>query len=121
MNISPRDPDNTTPLTPQAFYILLALAQYQNSGYGLIKAVAEDTNGAIQLRAGTIYPLLDRLTRLGYIGALEPKSGSGPHGVVKIYRISPAGLAVLGWEVDRYAAGAKLGQSRLTAHHVQWV
>jgi DNA-binding PadR family transcriptional regulator len=55
------DPRSFLPLTPLAFQVLLALADADRHGYGIIREVTERTDGLIKLRTGTLYTLLQRL------------------------------------------------------------
>ena len=55
------DPRSFLPLTPLAFQVLLALADGERHGYGIILEVGERTDGLIKLRTGTLYTLLQRL------------------------------------------------------------
>ena len=55
------DPRSFLPLTPLAFQVLLALSDMDRHGYGIIREVAERTDGLITLRTGTLYTLLQRL------------------------------------------------------------
>ena len=43
------------PLSPQAFHILVALADRDQHGYGIMLDVAERTGGKLRLSAGTLY------------------------------------------------------------------
>ena len=55
------DPRSFLPLTPLAFQVLLALADDERHGYGIIREVDDRTDGLIRLRTGTLYTLLQRL------------------------------------------------------------
>ena len=55
------NPRSFLPLTPLAFQVLLALADSERHGYGIIREVDERTDGLIRLRTGTLYTLLQRL------------------------------------------------------------
>ena len=55
------DPRSLLPLTPLAFQVLLALADADRHGYGIIREVETRTDGLIKLRSGTLYTLLQRL------------------------------------------------------------
>jgi DNA-binding PadR family transcriptional regulator len=55
------DPRSLLPLTPLAFQVLLALADSDRHGYGIIREVDTRTDGLIKLRSGTLYTLLQRL------------------------------------------------------------
>jgi DNA-binding PadR family transcriptional regulator len=55
------DPRSFLPLTPLAFQVLLALADEERHGYGIIREVETRTDGLIRLRSGSLYTLLQRL------------------------------------------------------------
>jgi DNA-binding PadR family transcriptional regulator len=54
-------PDSFLPLTPAAFHILLALADGEKHGYGIMQEVASLTDGQLKLGPGTLYGTLKRL------------------------------------------------------------
>ncbi len=53
-------------LTPQMFYILVALYKPRH-GYEIMQEVSTITNNQIQIGAGTLYALLPRFENEGYI------------------------------------------------------
>jgi DNA-binding PadR family transcriptional regulator len=55
------DPRSFLPLTAHAFQVLLALADVERHGYGIIREVEDRTDGAMTLRTGTLYTLIQRL------------------------------------------------------------
>ncbi len=50
------------PLTSTVFHILLALADGEKHGYGIMKAVADETQGQMQIRIGSLYGAIRRMT-----------------------------------------------------------
>jgi DNA-binding PadR family transcriptional regulator len=56
-----------SPLTSQAFHVLIALAARDQHGYGIMQDVAARTQGKIRLGAGTLYGLIKRLLEDGLI------------------------------------------------------
>lgn len=56
-----------TPLTPAMFNVLLALAGEDLHGYAILKEVAEQTAGEVQLSTGTLYGIVKRLLADGLI------------------------------------------------------
>ncbi len=56
-----------SPLTSQAFHVLIALAVRDQHGYGIMQDVAARTQGKIRLGAGTLYGLIKRLLEDGLI------------------------------------------------------
>ena len=59
--------DTQTPLTPAMFNVLLALADGDKHGYAVLKEVAEQTGGEVQLSTGTLYGIIKRLLADGLI------------------------------------------------------
>jgi|SRR5688572_6792320 DNA-binding PadR family transcriptional regulator len=53
--------DDLLPLQPATFRILMALSDEDRHGYAIIQEIAEQTNGAIRLSAGTLYRSLQRM------------------------------------------------------------
>ena len=61
------DPDSFLPLTPAAFHILLALADGEKHGYGIMQEVAAISDGQIKLGPGTLYGTIKRMVADGWI------------------------------------------------------
>lgn len=61
------DPDSLLPLTPAAFHILLALADGEKHGYGIMQEVAAISAGQIKLGPGTLYGTIKRMLADGWI------------------------------------------------------
>ena len=59
--------DAQSPLTPAMFNVLLALADGDKHGYAILKEVAEQTAGEVQLSTGTLYGIIKRLLAEGLI------------------------------------------------------
>jgi DNA-binding PadR family transcriptional regulator len=57
----PQSVEDLLPLTPPVFHILLALADAERHGYGIMQDVARQTGGALQLGPGTLYGCLKRM------------------------------------------------------------
>jgi DNA-binding PadR family transcriptional regulator len=62
------------PLTPAVFHILLALADKERHGYGIMKEVAARTDGKVILGPGTLYGTISRLLEAGLIKESEERS-----------------------------------------------
>jgi DNA-binding PadR family transcriptional regulator len=102
------DPRSLLPLTPIVFQVLLALVDGPRHGYGLIREVAERTDGLIHLRTGTLYVLLQRLTDDALV---ERTEGDGPDRAARTpgsprryYGLTGFGRAVLAAEARRLAS-----------------
>jgi DNA-binding PadR family transcriptional regulator len=59
--------DAPTPLTPAVFHVLLALAGGDKHGYAILKEVADQTSGEVELSTGTLYGIIKRLLADGWI------------------------------------------------------
>ena len=55
------------PLTPAMFNVLLVLADSDKHGYAVLKEVAAQTSGEVQLSTGTLYGIIKRLLSDGLI------------------------------------------------------
>ncbi|HEY6341751.1 MAG TPA: PadR family transcriptional regulator [Bryobacteraceae bacterium] len=55
------------PLTPPVFHILLALADGERHGYAIMRDVASQTNGSLQIGPGTLYGCLKRMLAAGLV------------------------------------------------------
>jgi DNA-binding PadR family transcriptional regulator len=62
-----RDPEELLPLSQSVFYILLALADAERHGYGIIKEVEARTDGGVRMGAGTLYGSIKRMLKEGFI------------------------------------------------------
>ena len=62
-----RDPESLLPLTPAVFHIMLALADGERHGYGIMQEVAALTDGALRLGPGTLYGSIKRMLADGLI------------------------------------------------------
>ena len=67
MSQTSQNPEEMLPLTPAVFHILLALADSERHGYGIMQEVAQRTEGAVRLGPGTLYGSIKRLLAAGLI------------------------------------------------------
>lgn len=95
------DPHSFLPLTPAVFHVLLALAGGERHGYRIMQDVAEHTDGAIRMGAGTLYGTLQRLLEQGLVDESATGASAGRDERRRYYRLSPRGRRVLGAEVER--------------------
>lgn len=59
--------DPMLPLTPAVFHILLALADRERHGYGIMQEVAAMTRGRMQMGPGTLYGSIKRMLQANLI------------------------------------------------------
>jgi DNA-binding PadR family transcriptional regulator len=55
------------PLTPAIVHILLALADDDRHGYGILQEVARLTDGQVRMGPGTLYGTIKRMLAAGFI------------------------------------------------------
>lgn len=96
------DPASLLPLPAATFHILLALADDDRHGYGIIQDVAARTGGALRLSAGTLYRSIQRMLEQGLI--IETDERPDPQmddERRRYYRMTPFGKSVTRAEVRR--------------------
>src|SRR2546430_17561258 len=77
MEVKNNDKDNERPLSSAALHILLALAESDLHGYGIMQAVKRQSEGTFKLGPGTLYANLDRLLARGLVNETERKMEGG--------------------------------------------
>ena len=74
--------------------VLHLLAPGERYGYEIVTTLTEQTDGALEVSDGTLYPVLYRLERGGYVAVRwETPERGVPR---KYYRLTPAGHEELG-------------------------
>jgi DNA-binding PadR family transcriptional regulator len=96
------DPRDLLPLTHVALNVLLALADGERHGYGIMLEVRERTAGRVRLGPGTLYGAIKRLKE----GGIIEESGKRPDPEADderrcYYRLTGFGGEVLAAEVER--------------------
>ena len=94
------DPRHFLPLKPVDLELLLALADGDLHGYGLVQAISEHTDGLLVLDPGNLYRVIKRLLAEGLITESD-RSTTDAGERRKYYRITPLGGRVLAQEIDR--------------------
>src|SRR5688572_16859401 len=89
------------PLKPVDLEILLALAESDQHGYGLVQAVAEHTKQLIVLDPGNLYRVIKRLLETGLVAESGRRSAGDEGDRRRYYKLAPLGERVLGAELDR--------------------
>jgi DNA-binding PadR family transcriptional regulator len=90
-----------TPLTPAMFNVLLALAGEDLHGYAILKEVAEQTAGEVQLSTGTLYGIIKRLLAEGLIVELRRRPLENDDARRRYYHLTDAGREVAVAEARR--------------------
>ena len=87
-------------MAPAAFHILIALAEQDRHGYGIMLRVREQSGGRIPLRTGAFYRHLSRLIDDGLVvEAARPPDSDPRRGAY--YRLTAAGRRVAAAERER--------------------
>jgi PadR family transcriptional regulator len=102
-----------TPLQEPTFLVLAALATEPLHGYGIIRAVAELSEDRVQLRAGTLYPALDRLTNDGLVELAREEIVDNR--LRRYYQLTEAGADRLAADMHRQRSNAEAAAARLAA------
>lgn len=102
MNKAKREPEDLLPLTPAVFHILLALADAERHGYGIMQEIALRTDGKVRMGPGTLYGSIKRMLADGLIA----ESGERPDPALdderrRYYRLTEFGLRVAQAEARR--------------------
>jgi len=92
------------PLPPHWFQILLALADQDRHGLGIMSEVLDRTGGRMKLWPGMLYRNLSKLADDGLVVEVEapPKAEAGG-GRPRFYRITPFGRRACAAEAERLA------------------
>jgi DNA-binding PadR family transcriptional regulator len=101
------------PLTPPVFHILLALADEDRHGYGIMQDVARQTDDALQLGPGTLYGCIKRMLAAGLIEEADER----PDPEIddqrrRYYRMTSLGQRVVRDEADRLAQALRAAKSK---------
>ena len=103
------------PMSEPSFLLLSSLLE-ERHGYGIMQHTEQMTGGKVALGAGTVYTILYKMENDGLIQVAREEERR------KIYRITPAGRAVLQAESQRVlalgrVAAVNLEQLELAAAH----
>ena len=87
------------PLSTAALHILLALAESNLHGYGILLSVKRQSEGKFKLGPGTLYANLDRLLAAGLVGETERRLKDGEKR--REYHLTSDGERALRAEISR--------------------
>jgi DNA-binding PadR family transcriptional regulator len=96
------DPLEFLPLPPTDLQLLLALRERALHGYGMMKAVEEDSGGSLRVELGSLYRMIYRLERDGLIEeTASAEAVASPGRDRRFYRTTKLGDAVVAAELER--------------------
>ena len=106
-----KEVDPLLPLTPAMFHILLALADREQHGYGIMQEVA--SRGNMRLGPGTLYGSIKRMLTDGLIEESDERPDSEMDDERRrYYRLTDFGQRVVSAEVERMAKLVRHARSR---------
>ncbi len=103
--------NSSPPLTPAVFHILLALSSGERHGYGIMKQVEVDSQGKVNMGAGTLYGSLKRMLDAGLVKESAKRTDPEMDDERRIYyQITGVGTQALAAELERYKHLVTLAQ-----------
>src|SRR5215218_9684032 len=97
-----REPRDLLPLSPAVLNILLALADEERHGYGIMREVEERTGGRTRMGPGTLYGSIKRMLADGLIEESDERPDPEMDDQRRrYYRITYFGRRVAGTEAER--------------------
>lgn len=99
-----QDPEGFLPLSAAVFHILLALADEERHGYGIMQEVEFRTDGQVHLAPGTLYGAIKRLLNRKLIEETDERPDPELDDERRrYYRLTELGQRVLSAEAARLA------------------
>jgi DNA-binding PadR family transcriptional regulator len=105
--------DSLLPLTPAVFNILLALADSERHGYGIMQEILANTNDQFKMGPGTLYGTIKRMI----VAELIEESDERPDPDMdderrRYYRLTDFGRRVLAAEAQRLSGLVTIAQRK---------
>lgn len=101
------------PLPSAAFQIMVALFEDTLHGYGIMRQVEEQTDGAVKLGPGTLYSSIQSLLDEGYIEEVEsPEEQDAGSERRRYYRLTAIGRKAARTEAERLASLLRVARTR---------
>jgi DNA-binding PadR family transcriptional regulator len=108
-----QNPEELLPLTPAVFNILLALADSEKHGYGIMLEVEDNTKGQVIMGPGTLYGSIKRMLKVDLIEEsderADPKMDDQRR---KYYRLTDLGRRTLHMEAERLASQVMIAKAK---------
>jgi DNA-binding PadR family transcriptional regulator len=101
------------PLPTAAFHILLSLAGEDLHGYGIMRQVAQQTDGRMRLGPGTLYSSIQTLLEAQLIEEVAPRDPTDQKQERRrYYRLTSAGRKLARTEADRLAEVLRVARTK---------
>jgi DNA-binding PadR family transcriptional regulator len=94
-----KDVGQFLPLSPAILHILIALANEDRHGYGIMQEVARQTNDQYKLGPGTLYDNLQKLLDQGLVEEANRRDNDDPRR--RYYRLTSLGAEVVSADIQR--------------------
>jgi len=107
-------PEELLPLTPAVFNILLALADGEKHGYGIMLEVEATTNGQVLMGPGTLYGSIKRMLAAGLIEESDERVDPEMDDPRRrsYYRLTDLGRRTLRMEAERLASQVQIAKAK---------
>ena len=114
MNDALQEPEQLLPLTPAVFNILLALADGEKHGYGIMLEVEANTKGQVLMGPGTLYGSIKRMLQAGLIEESDERADPDTDDPRRrsYYRLTALGRRTLRMEAERLAAQVRIAKEK---------
>lgn len=113
MSETPHNPEQLLPLTPTVFNILLALADGEKHGYGIMLDVETNTDGQMLMGPGTLYGSIKRMLKAGLIEETDERPDPELDDQRRrYYKLSGLGQRALRLEAERLAAQVRVAKTK---------
>jgi DNA-binding PadR family transcriptional regulator len=100
-------------LTPAVFHILLALADRDRHGYGIMLEIAERTNQELRMGPGTLYGTLKRMLESGLVEECDERVDPDLSDERRrYYRITRRGRRAAAAEAERLQTLLRLARAK---------
>jgi DNA-binding PadR family transcriptional regulator len=106
-----REAERFLPLSPAEFHILLALADEERHGYGIVKELVRRTGGTVRMGPGTLYGTIKRLLAKGLIAEAGERQDDS-HERRRYYRLTALGQRVATAEAARFAQLLRIAEAK---------
>jgi DNA-binding PadR family transcriptional regulator len=108
-----QNPDEFLPLTPAVFNILLALADGEKHGYGIMQEVEANTKGQVLMGPGTLYGSIKRMLQADLIEESDDRDDPEMDDQRRrYYQLTSLGRRTLRMEAERLAAQVKIARAK---------
>jgi len=105
--------EDSQPLKPHWFQILLALADHDLHGLGIMEEVSQRTSGVVHLWPGMLYGSLKRMLDEGLVVEAEmPEDAQPGGGRPRYYHLTDQGRGLVAKEAQRLAAYVEAARAK---------